>query len=349
MRKIKDIWKWFVDGLTEAVIACMDSVSARRTVEVVLDAKPPLLRDPSSGKEVGRIIGRGQPITIEPADLRQKLAGAQIDIVVPESLVLHRNLNPIAAESAPFLDAFARHQIERVTPWKAADTYFGVSTNRLSGKPPRLAVSVHVTARRLLADVLAVTRDLKPSRLRLLLPNPNQADSVVVPIDEQKTRQARVRSMVQVGVLAACALIAFRLAYFPWQMMSLQAETTDLEGRISDQEATLAALRSDNSGGFTAKDLAALRQSRPRAVETLEALSAALPDDAYLISFRLAGDQLHVSGISRETSDLVPALEGSKHFLDVSFTEATTRLQDGSADRFHLSMRVAPPKNGGTR
>jgi general secretion pathway protein L len=346
VRKIKVIWAWFLDGLTETVLACMDSISTRRSVQVVLDAKPPSLRDSSSGREIGRILGRGQPGVIEPADLRQKLAGALVDILVPESLVLHRNLNPIAAESAPFLDAFARHQIERVTPWKAADTYFGVSTTHLSGKPPRLAVSVHVVARRLLADILAVTRDLKPTRLRLVLPSPDRAGGVIVPLDEQKTRQARVRSIVQVAVLASFALIACRLAYFPWQMMSIQSDTADLEGRIADQEAALAALRNDGSDGFTAKNLAALRISRPRAVETLEALSAALPDDAYLVSFRLAGDELHVSGISRQTSDLVPALEGSKHFLNVSFPEATTRLQDGSANRFHLSMQVAPPKAG---
>jgi general secretion pathway protein L len=342
VRKIKAIWTWFMDGLTEAVIACVDFVSARRVIQIVLDSKPPSLRDPS-GKEVGRILDREHPLLIEPVEIRQKLAGALIDIVVPHSFVLHRNLNPIAAESAPFLDAFARHHIERVTPWKAADTFFGISTTRLPGKPPRLAVSVHVIARRLLADILAGLNDLNPSRLRLLLPSTDLADAIIVPVNEQKTRQIRVRQTARIVVLASFLLIALRLAYFPWQIMSLQSETTEAETQIAEQKAALAALNSGGSGGFTAKDLVAMRERRPRAVETLEAMSAALPDDAYLVSFQLVADELHISGISRQTSDLVPALEGSKHFLDVSFAEATTRLQDGSANRYHPSMHVAPP------
>jgi Tfp pilus assembly protein PilN len=124
-------------------------------------------------------------------------------------------------------------------------------------------------------------------------------------------------------------------------MISLRSETSGLEISIADQETALAALSADELGRFTAKNLAALRKKRPRAVETLEAMSAALPDDAYLVSFQLSADQLQIIGVAKEISKLVPALEGSKHFLDVSFAEATTRLEDGSANRFHLSMRVA--------
>jgi len=337
VEKIKAIWSWFLDGLTEAVIACADHMRTRRTIRLLLDTKPASLRD-ASGKELAQV----RPPQIEPADARQKLKGVPIDIVVPESLVLRRDLNQISAESAPFVEAFARHQIERVTPWKAADTYFGVATTRLPGKPPKLAVSIHVVARRLIAEVVGSLSELNPVRLRLLLYRPDSPDPIIVPVTEQKSRQMRIRRMVQTFVLCSFFLIAARLVLLSWQITSLQSNTADIDAQIEDQREALATAHTEKSAGFTGESLAAMRKARPRAVETLEAMSAALPDDAYLLSFQLVGDELHISGVSTQTSDLVPALEGSKRFVDVNFAAATTRLEDGSANRFHLAMRVAP-------
>lgn len=340
MEKIKAMWGWFLEGLTEAVIRCADLMCAHRAIQVVLDTKPPSLRD-SSGEELCKL--HEYPSRLELAEVQQKLVGSPIAIVVPNSFVLHRDLNRIAVESAPFIEAFARHQIERVTPWKAADTYFGITTERVQGKPPRLAVSVHVVARRLLADIVDAVSELKPSRLDLLLPSGNSTAPIIVPANEQRNRRIRIRRIVQTMVLGSFLLIAIRFALLCWQMTSLQSATAALDARIEDQRASLAA-RDNKSEGFTTQNLCAMRQAQPRAVETLEAMSTVLPDDAYLVSFQLLGDQLHISGVSKQTSDLVPALEGSERFVNVSFAAATTRLEDGSANRFHLSMRVVPPK-----
>jgi general secretion pathway protein L len=341
IRKIVGFWSWFVGGLTDAAIGCASMLSKQQSVELVVANGQAVLRE-ERGRKIGRITRLTQPIVADPPDLSERLKKARLDVVVPENLVLHRKLNPLSEESAPFMDAFVRHQIERVTPWKAADTYFGVSTTKMAGKPAKIGVSVHVVPRRLLEDVVTAARALHPARLRLVVPT--QADGTVsVPIDDgAKAQRTKIRAIIQAATASIILLLVCRLALFPAQIATVQSQTADVDSQIEDQESALAASR-EGTGHFAAGDLLALRQARPRVVETLEDLSAALPDDDYLTSLQVSDDQLHVSGISTRTSDLVPALEGSGHFRDVSFVEPITRVQTGDGNKFHLLMRIVAP------
>lgn len=339
--KIAALWAWFIDGLTDAVITCVSIFSKQNTVELVIANKQAILRE-TSGKKICLIPQFNGPIITDITDLPKKLRQAQIDVIVPQSLVLHRALSSLSAESMPFLDAFVRHQIERVTPWKASDTYFGVSTNRMPGNPPKVAVSIHVVARSLVEQAINAARAFRPSRLILSLPTQSE-NRVAVSIDDSgNARRSKIRKIVQVAVAGLIILMVGRLALYPTEIAALQSQTADIESEIEDQQTALASLHG-GAGHFGAADLIALRQLRPRIVETLENLSRALPDDDYLTSLQLSNDELHISGISTKTSDLVPALEGSGHFRDVSFAEPITRMQSGDGNKFHLSMRVVPP------
>jgi general secretion pathway protein L len=347
IKKLTAFWTWLVDGLTDATMIVAATFAKGRSVELLVDNEKGILREPS-GKKLGHVLRLDETLVTEPPDLHAALQGAQLDVIVPERLVLHRKLNPIATESMPFLDAFVRHQIERVTPWRAADAYFAVSTSHMDGKPPKVAITLHAVARRLVDHAIVTAREFKPARLRLLLPTLG-AEKTIVPIDDDaNTRRGTIRKFLQIAVASVIALLIARLAFYPAQIASVQSQTADLESEIEDQEATLSALRG-GTGHFGAADLIAIRQLHPRAVEILENLSAALPDDDYLTSMELSNNGLHVSGISKDPSDLVPALEGSRHFREVSFAEPITRVESGTGNRFHLSMLVVTAAKGPQR
>ncbi len=343
LRKLLRIWSWLIDGVTDAVIGCASKLAKRQSARLICGDNFAALRD-DLGNEIGQITRLQGTVTVDPPDLSEKLKTVQLDVVVPAALVLHRKLNPLAAESVPFLDAFVRHQIERVTPWKAADVYFGVSTTKMVGKPPKIAVSVHAVARRLVDDAVAAARQLHPLRLRVLLPTHEDGLVAVTIDDDGEAQRAKMRAIVQAVTAGVVALLACRLAFFPAEMASVQTQTADIESQIEDQESALTALRG-GTGHFAAADLVALRAARPRVVEILEVLSSALPDDDYLASIELSNDELHISGISTKTSDLVPTLEGSGRFRDVSFAEPITRVQSGDGNKFQLSMRVVAPSS----
>lgn len=341
MAKIASLWSWLLDGLSEAAITCLDRIAARHAVRVLLDGQVSSIVD-RSGREIARLISDGNAMRVVPADAAARLSGAAISIDVPAAWIVHRTLNPIPAESAPFLEAFARHHIERLTPWKPEATYFGIGTTPLAGKPARLAVTIHVVAQRLLDNYVDALVSLRPPRLSLRLGDAKWSKTITVPIGDRKTEGARVRKFVKVGIIASLFLIGGRFALFPWQLARLDAESANLDRRIEARKSVLARFTDKRGLEISTADLLAMRSARPRVVETLEAMSAALPDSAYLVAFNLGGDMLQISGVSTSTADLIPALTHTHRFLDVSFAGATTRLEDGGADRFHLTMRVAP-------
>ncbi len=70
----------------------------------------------------------------------------------------------------------------------------------------------------------------------------------------------------------------------------------------------------------------------------LKELTDIIPADAYLTTFNLRADKVTLDGFARSASDLITALEKSKHFKNVSFTSPTTRT--GDKERFSLVAEV---------
>lgn len=75
-----------------------------------------------------------------------------------------------------------------------------------------------------------------------------------------------------------------------------------------------------------------------RVTALLKELTEVVPPDAYLTAFNLRGDRITLDGFARSASDLIAALEKSKHFKNVSFTSPTTR--SGDKERFSLVAEV---------
>ena len=75
-----------------------------------------------------------------------------------------------------------------------------------------------------------------------------------------------------------------------------------------------------------------------RVTVLLKELTDIIPADAYLTAFNLRGDRLTLDGFAHSASDLITALEKSKHYKNVSFTSPTTRT--GDKDRFSLVAEI---------
>ncbi|TMA45603.1 MAG: PilN domain-containing protein, partial [Deltaproteobacteria bacterium] len=71
----------------------------------------------------------------------------------------------------------------------------------------------------------------------------------------------------------------------------------------------------------------------------LRELTDLVPADAYLTSLNLRQGRLTLEGSARSASDLIAALEKSRHFHNVSFTSPTTKA--GDKERFSIVAEVA--------
>src|SRR5262249_16305181 len=86
----------------------------------------------------------------------------------------------------------------------------------------------------------------------------------------------------------------------------------------------------------------AAKETSASSVVTIETLSRALPDSAYLTELRLEGGTLRIVGLAADAPALLAPLEASKSFSNVRFFAPTTRGPDGLLSRFNIEARVEP-------
>jgi Tfp pilus assembly protein PilN len=99
----------------------------------------------------------------------------------------------------------------------------------------------------------------------------------------------------------------------------------------------LKAVQAEIDDMRTQLDVLAPGQERKVTVLLAE-LADLVPDTAHLTSLNLRAGRLTLDGFARSASDLITALEKSKHFKNVNFTSPTTRT--GEKERFSLVAEV---------
>lgn len=342
--RAKQAWDWFVGGLTDAVLWLIERFSGTATYRIVVSSGAGAIEAPD-GSRLGHLVERDGTAHLEPAGIGDRLKGARIDIVVPPAWLFRRDLDPVAVQSVPFLDAFVRHQIERITPWRVGDVHYLVRQCAIAGDPTRVSVAVDVVPRRLVAASVATVERLHPRQFRIRSQADGGPDQSAITLGSGASRMAaaaRQRILLGLGILALCLLGS--LGWLSWQASAVRDDIAEQDRVLEERRAVLAraSKQARGSADFD-RTLRDLRDARPRAVDIIEALARALPDTAHLTDLTLQRSQMTVIGISTDTSLLVPALESSGHFADVAFGASTTKDENGHGDRFQLDMRIRDP------
>uniref|UniRef100_Q07N81 Fimbrial assembly family protein n=1 Tax=Rhodopseudomonas palustris (strain BisA53) TaxID=316055 RepID=Q07N81_RHOP5 len=337
LKFVTDAVRWLIDALTDAMLALVDHYAKRPTFRIAIADSNAVLD--ALGNPIGRLIGAVEPLQWQPQDLPARLAGASIDIELPRSWTWRRSLPPIASENVAYLNTFVSHQIERISPWRFCDVYYRVISRPIANDPAKLAVEVGIVPKQYVDAVLGAVRPLGGRVELVTSPEPDR-ETLRISVGAQADRLRRhLRRATEIALAVSVLLLAGWSGAIQWRMAELQTALVDLDRTIADRKAAIAASRSATDSGGAAL-LRTKRAARPYVVELLDALSAALPDHAFLIDFRFEKDEIRISGISTRAPELVATLERSGRFADVKFISATTRLDDGRADHFQLQMRA---------
>ena len=144
MSAIDRAWQWFVDGLAEAVAASLDRFVRPPSYRIAVGEEN-VVHD-SAGCTLGRLAVAAESAQFETRELAARLKRDTIDINLPAQWLWRRSLQPVGIQSAPYLDAFVQHHIERISPWRMGDVYYKIITCPLPDDPSRLAVDVAVEA-----------------------------------------------------------------------------------------------------------------------------------------------------------------------------------------------------------
>lgn len=335
--KVLRAWNWWTEGLAIA-FAHVDRVLRPPRRFRVRSGQRPFLLQPVEP------AGASSPaITIAdstlPAAVVQQTRASVIEVMVPPEAMLEGKLDPLPAESRPYVDSIVRHQLGRLFPWRADDVLYAVSAqDRNDGK---IDVSVRATPQAPIAALLQSLKACAPSEIRVVADSDEPRPSAIIPIPIARDgRMARFQRVAQYAVLGVLLLMCLTVGWSGFTYWSLSDDVAEVDAAIAARESLNR--RGLEASGFGRDDLGSRKTQTAAAVAVLEALSTILPDDTYLTDMSLESGRLRISGISGRATELVPLLENSGRFKNASFYAPTTRVAGRSGDRFSIEASVIP-------
>ncbi len=349
LSRFVDGFSIWIDSVAAAIVALGGWLSSSRKVELVESGDGVFaLRD--SGQSAGRDdptqqvrIVDGQVVGPVGATLAGRLKAGRVELVLQPARFMFRPLE-LPARAADFLEGIVRSQVDRLTPWSAAEAAFGWSApSTLAGE--RIVVTVAATARSLLEPLVRALAGLGANSVAMSTVEPGvEADGGAIKVLEHRMRGAldahRVRRLL-LGVLVASGLLAAAATAAAVVIGGdLEARQTDVSRKIAARRASLRA----NLDG-SADALASLERRKheaPSSVIVLEALSRILPDHTYVTELRIVGDKMQVVGITRDAPSLIRLIEQSANFTRATFFAPTTRSPTETGEHFHIEARIEP-------
>ncbi|MFZ6764875.1 PilN domain-containing protein [Pseudoroseomonas sp. WGS1072] len=308
----------------------------RRLVVDLRGAAPGLAR-----LQGGRVQPLGPLAGRAPAALGR---ARRLILLVPPAWVLRRVLTlPAAAEAR--LGEVLDFEIEQHVPFAAAEVLWDARVLRRLAEAQRIEVEVAVLPRAAIAEAARAARGRAAHAVLEARGDP-AAPWPAIPLDGLAPPARRWRGPLEAGLAAAVPLLALYLglaALWAGEERVLAAEAEAVAARrgaerILALEAGNQALRERLSAA------AALRGGRPAAVAVLEQVAALLPDDAWLTEFRLAGDQLLLTGFAARSDALLGQLDAAPGFRNPRFAAPVTRGPRDPADRFQVALTLVAPE-----
>jgi general secretion pathway protein L len=337
---------WLGQGLIEAWVAVQERLSPRQRLLLIRSNDGYALQRPDGLVAAERLPLDGPPEEI-PSEAAALVKDSDVDVLLPAEELLVRSLDPLPAQSKPYLDGIVRHQLERLTPWRVSDVLYSYQAVPAGPEDSRLNVTMAATTRSLHRRRLEQLAALQPHSVRLVYPKALEGKDVAIDVTGsagaiQHTQRMRRTLGWSAAGFGAVSLLAIVLLTMAWQSADTTLETTERE--VADLRAKLSSAGPAMSRGD--HDVAAVFERRlntPFAVTAVDALSESLPDDTYLTEFRLSEGRVRMTGVSQSVSKLVPLLEASPSFAEATFFAPTARLPNSGGDRFHLDAKLVPP------
>jgi general secretion pathway protein L len=352
LRQIADWLSRWIDTVAATIVAWLGWFSSSRAVKLVEIENGQFEVRAGRG---GPFSASGQRVTIADgriagspsAGLAAALRGSRAELVLQPARFLFRPLE-LPGRAAEFLDGVVRSQIDRLTPWSAADVVFGWQGPNAVGFD-RIAVTVAATARAVVAPYVQAIAGLGPRSITVstLLPDAGAGAHPVKVLEERQRGALDVASVrrLLVILLAAAALAAVGATAADIVIANdLGTKQQEVARRIAGARAAARASGDAPLDAATAAQRVVERRKHesPASVMVLDTLSQLLPDHTYVTELRVEGDKLRVIGLTRDAPSLIGLIEQSGRFTRATFFAPTTRSPTDPGERFHIEAQIGP-------
>ena len=353
------IWKRWIEILATLYLAWRDGQRECRSLVVTREsqhfvirhaepARDALLRDAKAGSVLATVLSG----TNVSAELARSVHNGFVIFELPAGKVVMRKIT-VPAQARKFLSGVIRNQIERLSPWPTGGVVYGFETEADAADAAAVDVRILMAAR---TDIDAARQELAAlglsiDRIVARSADTEGAEGILAPItlwsrlaDASPDRLGRVVRAIGVGIAAS---VTVSLLVALWALVSAAA----LRSESEEVAVRSKILQQQVQAGRTAASLAAippaerawlLKNTSVSSVILIEALSRALPEQAYVNEIHLEKDSVRIMGLAEDVPALLAPLERSEHMTGVHFVAPTARGPDGKLFRFAIEAHVEP-------
>jgi general secretion pathway protein L len=328
----------WLDGLAGLLLAWREGQRARQGLLITRQGAHFVVRAEGRGQaSVPQIIAAGA--TVPPSVARLARDGT-VTFELKEVVV--RRIQ-VPAPAREFLPGIVRNQIDRLSPWRANETVYGFAGALNRDDPGTLDVCILLQSRAVIDAVRDQVSAIGLTVNRIVGSDPPLVGPMTLWSQLSQASEAslqRVRTLL--GATIAGALL-LSLGVSAWALYSTGSLEQQLDAVRARERQVQAALTPQAVRALPPAQRAwVLKQTSPAAVLVLEALSRALPDQAYVTELSLENGVIHITGFASDAPSLLVPLERSGFFSDVHFFAQTTRNAEGAQFVFHIQARVEP-------
>ena len=264
--------------------------------------------------------------------------GEPVVVVIDRPFLVRRTTLPLVA--AANLDQLLRYEMDRLTPFAAADVLHShrvVSRDIAAGT---LLVDIAVVPKAWVRDLLQRLAGLsiRPAALEPsptgewpALAQPNHAITRIALDYEDPARRARLqlgwRLATGLSAALAVAVVAVPLIRQTLALADVEAQIATLRPGMDQVDALRRQIAAGSAG---AGRIAAARQRGTVALRALGVLTDLLPDDTWLTSIALRHAQLTLEGHSTAATRLIAAMAADPQLSNPSFGAPVVRAENGT-------------------
>ena len=256
---------------------------------------------------------------------------------------------PVAAKEN--LNQVVAYELDRYTPFKAAQVYFAVKLLPAINEPGQLSVMIVLTTKELLDGLYEDVKALGISPLFVDyegLPNNIENTDYNYNLLPEKLRQktARLPQLIHYGLISLCCLLLLSViampVWFEYQTVErLRLKATSLEKdakKVKVMQSSIDAVIDETNLLIKEKN------ATPGVLLMLTTLSTLIKDDTWLSYAQYSDGHLQIQGESTTASTLIALLEESELFVNARFASPVTQDSISKLERFQITVDVAKEK-----
>lgn len=327
----------------QQLLACLPATAAERitagVTPFILEVGNERARLYRDGRQLGEIL-LGSTVVDPSVAALLKPHEHPLSVSVPTEWVLNRTVAlPAAAQEN--LRQVIGFELDRFTPFSAAQVYFDYHLNTRGGGADMLSVEVALVPRKRVDGWLDALRSAGIAVDTLSAASLWDGANLLPPELRPKLNLKRLaQRMLPVALIIV--LLGAAMALPLWQKREIAISLQSKESALRSKAGEVIKLRENVDKEI--KSLEAIRdqwQAFPPVLDVLQVLTNLLPDDTSLQRMEVKGNTLIINGTSSSASSLIGLLQNSPAFDAPHFLSPVT--QQRGKEVFNLSASINMP------